>query len=78
MPLLFWAGGTYARRPEDFPQEQSPAAWLEEFLLPLELKAPVFEWHASLEDLAKYWDDYTDYIDAKDVPRDDPWSYFQR
>ena len=20
MPLLFWAGGTYARRPEDFPQ----------------------------------------------------------
>lgn len=108
MPLLFWAGGTYARRPEDFPKEQSSAAWLEEFLLPLELKAPVFEWHASLEDLAKtwrsakwhgkaphpyaikeafpyaiasmrkYWDDYTDYIDAKDVPRDDPWSYFQR
>ena len=23
VPLLFWAGGTYARRPEDFPQEQS-------------------------------------------------------
>ena len=55
MPLLFWAGGTYARRPEDFPQEQSSAAWLEEFLLPLELKAPRFEWHESLEDLAKTW-----------------------
>jgi hypothetical protein len=55
MPLLFWAGGTYARRPEDFPQEQSSAAWLEEFLLPLELKTPRFKWHKSLEDLAKTW-----------------------
>ena len=108
MPLLFWAGGTYARRPDDFPQEQSSAAWLEEFLLPLELKAPVFEWHASLEDLAKtwrstkwhgkaphpyaikeafpyaiasmrkYWDDYKEFFDAKDVPRESPWSNFQR
>ena len=42
MPLLFWAGGTYARRPEDVPQEQSSAAWMEEFLLPLELKTPRF------------------------------------
>ena len=116
MPLLFWAGGTYARRPEDFPQEQSSAAWLEEFLLPLQMKVPGFKWHESLEDLAKtwrsakwhgkaphpyaiqqpfpyasasmrkYWDDYPSmrkyvddyYIDAKDVPREPPWSNFQR
>ena len=55
MPLLFWAGGTYARRPEDFPQEQSSAAWLEKFFLPLELKTPKFKWHESLGDLAKTW-----------------------
>ena len=55
IPLLFWAGGTYARRPEDFPQEQSSAAWLEEFLLPLELKAPMYKWHESLRDLPKTW-----------------------
>ena len=61
MPLLFWAGGTYARRPEDFPQEQSSAAWLEEFLLPLGLTAPVLRPrrfylnHESLSDLAKTW-----------------------
>ena len=55
MPLLFWAGGTYARRPENFPQEQSSAAWLEKFLLPLGLKAPGFKWHESLSDLAKTW-----------------------
>ena len=61
MPLLFWAGGTYARRPEDFPQEQSSAAWLEQFLLPLGLTAPVLRPrrfylnHESLSDLAKTW-----------------------
>ena len=55
MPLLFWAGGTYARRPEDFPQEQSSAAWLEEHLLPLDIKAPGFLHHDSLEGLAKTW-----------------------
>ena len=55
MPLLFWAGGTYARGPENFPQEQSSAAWLEKFLLPLGLKAPGFKWHESLRDLAKTW-----------------------
>ena len=55
MPFLFWAGGTYARRPEDFPQEQSSAAWLEEFLLPLEMKPPTFKWHESMWDFAKTW-----------------------
>jgi len=59
MPLLFWAGGTYARRPEDFPQEQSSAAWLEEFLLPLEMRAPgirsKYLYHDSCSDLAKTW-----------------------
>ena len=55
MPLLLWAGGTYARRPEDFPQEQSSKAWLEEYLLPLDLKAPGFRWHESVEKLAKTW-----------------------
>ncbi len=55
MPLLLWAGGTYARRPEDFPKEQSSAAWLEDYLLPLDLKTPRFKWHQSLEDLAKTW-----------------------
>ena len=55
MPLLLWAGGTYARRPEDFPQEQSSKAWLEEYLLPLDLKAPGFRRHESVENLAKTW-----------------------
>ena len=55
MPLLFWAGGTYARRPEDFPQEQLSAAWLEKFLLPLNMKKPGFKWHESLQDFAKTW-----------------------
>ena len=55
MSLLFWGGRTYARRPEDFPQEQSSAAWLEEFLLPLGLKTPRFKMHQSLQDLAKTW-----------------------
>ena len=59
MPFLFWAGGTYARRPEDFLPEQSSAAWLERFLLPLELKAPRFKWHESLRDLAKTWSSAT-------------------
>ena len=55
MPLLFWAGGTYARRPEDFPQEQSSAAWLEQHMLPLYIEAPGFRRHDSLEGLAKTW-----------------------
>ena len=55
VPLLFWSGGTYARRPEDFPPEQSSAAWLEEHLLPLNLQAPGFQRHDSLEKLAKTW-----------------------
>ena len=55
MPLLFWAGGTYARRPEYFPQEQSSAPWLEEHLLPLAMEAPGFRGHISLEKLAKTW-----------------------
>ena len=55
VPLLFWSGGTYARRPEDFPPEQSSAAWLEENLLPLHLEAPGFRHHDSLEELAKTW-----------------------
>jgi hypothetical protein len=107
VPLLFWSGGTYARRPEDFPPEQSSAAWLGEHLLPLNLEAPGFRHHDSLEKLAKTWslakwhgkaphpfaikqpfpyatasmrsycwDDY--YLDAKNVPRESPWSSFQR
>jgi hypothetical protein len=28
-PLFLWAGGTYARREADFPEEQSTATWLE-------------------------------------------------
>ena len=55
VPLLFWSGGTYARRPENFPPEQSSAAWLEEHLLPLTLEAPGFRRHDSLEKLAKTW-----------------------
>ena len=55
MPLLFWAGGTYARRPEDFPPEPSSAAWLEEHLLPLNLMTPGFRHHGSLQELAKTW-----------------------
>ena len=55
IPLLFWSGGTYARRPEDFPPEQSSAAWLEEHLLPLNLQPPGFRHHNSLEELAKNW-----------------------
>ena len=58
MPLLFWAGGTYARRPEDFPQEQSSAAWLEEFLLPLKMRAPgirSIQTCGYCSDLAKTW-----------------------
>ena len=55
MPLLFSSGGTFVRRPEDFPPEQSSAAWLEEHLLPLNLKMPGFQHHDSLEKLAKTW-----------------------
>ena len=55
VPLLLWCGGTYARRPEDFPPEQSSAAWLEEHLLPLNLQPPSFRRHDSLEKLAKTW-----------------------
>ena len=107
VPLLFWAGGTYARRPEDFPLEQSSAAWLEEHLLPLNLMRPGFRYHDSLEKLAKTWSlakwhgkaphpfaikqpfpyatasmrsycDGDDYLEAKNVPRESPWSNFQR
>ena len=55
VPLFFWSGGTYAHRPEDFPPEQSSAAWLAEHLLPLNLKTPGFQHHDSLEKLAKTW-----------------------
>jgi len=107
VPLLFWSGGTYARRPEDFPPEQSSAAWLEEHLLPLNLQAPGFKHHDSLEKLAKTWSlakwhgkaphpfaikqpfpyatasmrSYCcdgDYLDAKNVFRESPWSNCQR
>ena len=107
IPLLFWSGGTYARRPEDFPPEQSSPAWLEKHLLPLNLQPPGFRHHNSLEELAKNWSlakwhgkaphpfaisqpfpyaiasmrSYAyapKYVSAKGVPKESPWSSFQR
>ena len=33
LQLLLWAGGTYARREADFPDEQSSSAWLDTVLI---------------------------------------------
>ena len=60
VPLLVWAGGTYALRPEDFPEEQSCTDWLEAHMLPLGILAPGCDKHGvcrpnSLKALAKMW-----------------------
>jgi hypothetical protein len=55
-PLLVWAGGTYARREADFPEEQSTATWLKTHMLPLDIKAPGFDMCRSLEQVLKTWE----------------------
>ena len=39
---LLWGGGTYARHPNDFPAEQSQAAWIYDHLRPLGIQPSNF------------------------------------
>ena len=50
-----WAGGTYARREADFPDEQSSSTWLETYMLPLGIKAPGFRCCRDFEQVLKTW-----------------------
>ena len=56
MPFFLWAGGTYARREADFPEEQSTATWLETHILPLGIKAPGFRFCRSVEQVLTTWE----------------------
>ena len=55
LELLLWAGGTYARREADFPDEQSSSTWLETYMLPLGIKAPGFRCCRDFEQVLKTW-----------------------